>query len=277
MNMLLRRAAFAGCMILAALRLTGCAQFAAVSEAAFMMSPDEEQQLGVKMQAEVAKQYHINNDPSINSYVQSLGQNLWTNSPKGEIPPHFHVIDDDAINAFAIPGGDVYVQTGAIRAAADEAELAGVIAHELGHVVRRHSARGVSRETGLSTIQQIALGSDAGQATTLVSSMLSQSLVLRYSRADESEADTIAVGTLDRAGYDPEGLTTFFATLKQKYGDQGSGPVATLFASHPPTTDRMTNVETLIKQLPTPPKKNRPKTALQQIQSRLPPPAPAAK
>ena len=243
------RALQLGLLLLAAAQLLGCAQFAAISETMFMMTPQEEVQLGQKLKGEVAKQQRFLTNVEINNYIGQLGQKLWLVSPHGDIAPiqpEFYVIDDEAINAFAIPGGAVYIQTGAIRAAADEAELAGVMAHELGHVVRRHGARAVSHESGVNVVQQILLGGEQGEVTQMVSGLLTQVVNQKYSREDENQADEIAVGTLNRAGFDPEGLRTFFATLKQRYGEQGSGAVATLFASHPPTEERMNHVADLM-------------------------------
>ncbi|MCL5269609.1 MAG: M48 family metallopeptidase [bacterium] len=245
----------------------GCAPFAAVSESLFMMSPTQEVEFGAKVKDEVAKQYKLVQDPEVVGYVRDLGTKVWLKSPQSPFKAEFNVVADKSINAFAIPGGSVYVNSGLIDAAGDEAELAAVIAHELGHVVERHSARQVSRQTGMAAIEQIALGQDAGQATQLISSLLSQGIMFRYSRADEQQADRIALGTLDRMGYDPTAMMTFFDKLLKKYPDQG-GPVSTLFASHPPTAERIADAKAIIQTLP-PRQYVRPVTDLRRIQGRL--------
>jgi predicted Zn-dependent protease len=258
-------------MLLGVIHLAGCAPFAVMSESMFMMTPQEETVLGDKLKVEVGKQYRLNRMPDVNQYVAALGSKLWLYSPKGDFQPEFHVIDDDAINAFAIPGGGIYVNTGAILAAADEAELAGVIAHEIGHVVRRHGARAVSRQSGVNLLQQVLIGNESGEAAQWLGGLLSQGILFNYSREDELQSDSIAVGTLYRSGYDPNGLRTFFQTLQQRYGSGGGGPVAQLFASHPPTAERMSRVGQLVGELSDPPT-SRPTAELRAIQARLPRP-----
>ncbi|MEN6626152.1 MAG: M48 family metalloprotease [Candidatus Sumerlaeia bacterium] len=142
-----------------------------------------------------------------------------------------------------------------------------MIAHELGHVTRRHGASQVSRQQGMDIVGQILLGTDAAAAAQLLSGIVSSGVMFNYSREDEREADAIAVGTLTRIGYDPLAMRDFFVKIKTKYGD-ASGPVTTLFASHPPTAERIANVENLAAQLSTG-AKNRPTQELNRIKAAL--------
>lgn len=247
--------------------ISGCAVLGSISDTLFMMSPQDEIEFGAKARAQIEPKLVMEKNPAVNAYVSGLGNRLWANTPRGDVPPRFHVVKDKELNAFAIPGGDVYVHTGTIQSADDEAELAGVIAHELGHVARRHSASQISRQQGVDVVATILLGQDAAAATQLLSGMISSGVMFNYSREDEREADAIAVGTLTRMGYDPLAMRDFFVKIKTKYGDT-SGRVTTLFASHPPTAERIANVENLAAQLSTG-AKNRPTQELSRIKAAL--------
>lgn len=244
--------------VLFALNLAGCS--------IFMMSPQEEIELGGQVRKQIEPKIVLVSDPGVHTYVDNLGRRLWSKTPQGPVPPHFHVIRDKELNAFAIPGGDVYVHTGVIQAADDEAELAGVIAHELGHVSCRHGAQAVSRQQGASLFTAL-LGGAAGPSAQLAGQLLSSGVMFNYSRSEETEADNIAVGTLDALGYDPMAMHAFFKKIKDKYGDQ-SMPVLNLFASHPPTADRMRNVQDLAAKLPIK-ERARPTEELNRIKKRL--------
>ncbi len=252
------------CLIV--LASAGCAPYMRLSENVFMMSPEQEMKLGLRLNGEAEKKFQLVDDEALNQYLHDVGDKVWLNSPQSAIPVKFFIINDPSINAFAIPGGSIYVHTGLIDAVDDEAELAAVMAHEIGHVVQRHSARSISRSTGFDVLQQVVLGSN-GQATQMVRSMFDQ-LVTNgiYSQQDETDADDMAIGTLHRMGYDPTAMKTFFYKLVERYGDK-DGLVA-LFASHPPTRQRIASVNKRIHTLP-PKKYVRPITGLRQAQGRL--------
>lgn len=245
--------------------ISGCSAFGSLSDALFMMTPQQELAFGAKARPQIESKLVMVQDPEINAYIGELGSRLWANSQKGPLPPRFHVVQDKELNAFAIPGGDVYVNTGTIMSADDEAELAGVIAHELGHVARRHGASQVSRQQGVDLVTQIALG-DAAVAAQMVSGVVSSGVMFNYSREDEREADTIAINTLNRVGYDPLAMRDFFKKIKAKYGD--TSKVMVLFASHPPTAERIQNVETTISQLPAK-QRTRPTAELNKIKAKI--------
>ena len=251
--------------------LHGCAVFPALTQSLFMITPAQEVELGKQLKTELEKKDVVYvNDPVVDRYADQLGAKVVANAQPALVPVSFHVIKNAELNAFAIPGGDIFVHSGLIDAAEDEAELASVLAHELGHVIKRHSARQLSMATGTDYLVQLAnqllLGEDSGQAAQLLMSVAKQGLLFNYSRQDELEADAVAVNILDKAGYDPRAMESFFKKLIDKYGDQD--PLIPFFATHPPTRERIDNVETMIKTLP-PRDYQRPVTDLRTIQGRL--------
>lgn len=270
----MQRILSAGLLLLAAvmpLGLTGCATisgtYAAVADTVFMMSPAEEEVLAEEVKKQVVSEMTLVQDPQLVGYVTELGNELWAVAPQSVFTPDFFVVDDPALNAFAIPGGNVYINTGIIMAADDESELAGVMAHELGHVVGRHSARQVSRSQGAAIIQQMLLGGDASQTSQFVSQLLQAGVMSHYSRDHERESDRIAVAMLDRAGLDPMGMYRLLQTLRDRYGTRGS-PLDAVFATHPATDERMASVREMVGQLRNPPT-HRPTERLNAAQARI--------
>ncbi len=247
---------------------TGCAVLGEVLSTG-QMSVEEEAEFGKQVQAQVEKDLTFVNDPIVVNYIRKIGKIVVANSPQpSDFPASFYVIKNAEINAFAIPGGNIYVHTGLIDAADDEAELASVLAHEFGHVVYRHGAENMTRAMNASMLQQLVLGQDAGEISKLLGGILAQGVLTDYSREAELQADSIAVPTLYHAGYDPGGMISFFETLTERYGDGGGGP-ASFFASHPPTGERITRVKADIAALPPKEPLLRPINDLRKIQSRL--------
>ena len=262
-------------LMLLALAGMGCATMGNYLGKAFIMTPEQETQFGPKVAQQVEKDIKLVDDPEVLNYVRSVGQRVWKNSPPSSIPARFYVVKDDSINAFAIPGGNIYVHTGLITAADDEAELASVIAHEAGHVIRRHGAQAVSRATsinmGVEAVQSILVGPNSPQSTQLIISLLGQGAgqgaMFKYSRQDEQEADTIAVNTLYRANYDPKAMVRFFSKLMNKTTDPGK--FAALFSSHPPTRERIANVNAALNSLPPKSLPSDSVTGLRRVQGQL--------
>lgn len=262
------RAALLLQLLAAAGLLTGCETFDSLLTAG-TMSPAEEVEFGKQVQVEIEKDITFVNDPIIVNYVRKIGQIVVANAPKqSEVPARFFVIKDKEINAFAIPGGNIYVHTGLLDASDDEAELASVLAHEYGHVIHRHGAQNVSRAMTAGMLQQLVLGTDANAVGAIVSGIVAQGVLTNYSRSAELEADAVAVPTLYHAGYDPNGMITFFETLTERYGG-GNAPVVSLFASHPPTTERINRVRADIAALPPKEPLLRPINDLRKVQVRL--------
>ena len=219
---------------------TGCAALQTISQTVFMISPEQEAELGKEVAIEIEKQYPVyKGDPAATAYIESLGKRLAAAAPPSAFPYKFQLVKSDEVNAFAIPGGNVYIQIGLLRAAKNESELAAVVAHEIGHVVARHSAKSLSSSQFYSVIGQVLLGKDAGQLSQLAADIVGSGVLLRHSREAELEADAIAIDTLPKAGINPNGLITFFQTLSEGREGGRAGKFTQLFSTHPLTENRI--------------------------------------
>ncbi|HEX2059748.1 MAG TPA: M48 family metallopeptidase [Thermoanaerobaculia bacterium] len=205
-----------------------------------LISIEEEWQLGAQLSQEIARQVRFNNDPAINAYVRNMGQRIVQQSgaPFNQLPWQFHVVEDDSINAFAIPGGHVYVHTGLIENADNAAELAGVMAHEISHVTARHSTEQISRQYGLSILAGLVLGQNPGQLAQIAAQIVAGGALARFSREAEEEADELGIRAMAAAGYNPVGMATMFEELLEHRQGQ-PGRVEQFFSTHPLTEDRI--------------------------------------
>ena len=179
------------------------------------------------------------NDPVVTEYVNRLGQNLVRNSD-AQVPVTFKVIDSDVLNAFALPGGFVYVNAGTILAADDEAELAGVMSHEIGHVCARHATRQLTRSqyAGIATIPLIFVGGGIGYAVYEASGLGLPVAFMSFQRGYEAEADYLGIQYMYKSGYDPGAMISFFEKV-QAQEKRKPGFMDKTFASHPQTPDRI--------------------------------------
>lgn len=229
--------------------LSGCSVNMTDLQGINLISVDEEKELGTKFTAEIEKQRQVVTDPEVNGYVDRVGKRLLTGARNVPFPFTFKVIKDDSVNAFAVPGGHIYVHTGLIKAAASEDELAGVMAHEINHGVARHGTRQMTQQYGYSLVLQLLLGQNSGQLSQLAASLFGQAGTMAYSRGMENQADYLGVETMARAGYDPKGMLTFFTKLDSMQAQQPS-QLAQFFSSHPLTAERVERVNAAIGQLP---------------------------
>ena len=182
-------------------------------------------------------------DPAIVEYINRLGQNLVRNSDS-QVPFTIKVVDSDEVNAFALPGGFFYVDSGLILAADNEAELAGVMSHEIAHVAACHAARENTRGQllNLASIPLIFVGGGIGYAGYQAAGLALPLTFLKFSRGFESEADFLGVQYLYRAGYDPQAFTAFFEKV-QSLEKKRPGTLAKAFATHPQTPDRISKTQ----------------------------------
>ena len=217
-----------------------------------LLSTADEVAIGRQAAAEVEKEVAILDDPVVLAYVDSLGQVLARHSKRPNLTYHFKVVDTDDMNAFALPGGWLYVNRGLIAAAANESELAGVVGHEIAHVVARHGARQISKQFGLAMLVQLAVGDDPSLAREIAGQFAQMGAwltLLKYGRDAEREADYLAVQETHAAGVDPEGVATFFEKLLALHEAEPEG-AAVWFSTHPPSWERIANVRSQIAKLP---------------------------
>ncbi len=188
-------------------------------------------------------------DPEVTEYINRVGQNIVRNSD-ALVPFTIKVVDTDDINAFALPGGFFYVDSGLILAADNEAELAGVMAHEISHVAACHAAREMSRGQlmNLASIPLIFVGGGIGYAVQSLASIAMPMGFLKFTRNFESEADFLGIQYMYRAGYDPQALTAFFEKVKTMEKHQ-PGTLAKAFDTHPQTPDRIEKTQQEINTL----------------------------
>jgi predicted Zn-dependent protease len=245
---------------------TGCSAISQVN----VISTEEEVQMGGQFSKEIEKDLKLVTDPEVIAYVDSLGQLLARNSDRTDIPYVIKVVDTDEVNAFALPGGYLYVNRGLIVTAARESELAGVMGHEIGHIVGRHSAKQISREMGVGALSAIILGNDPAAWSTLTAQVLASGTLLHYGREAELEADHYGIDEAYRAGIDPDGMVTFFEKLLAM-GDSQPGLLDQLFSSHPPTGERISKGREIIASLPPKPGLTTDSARFHAIQKRLPP------
>jgi predicted Zn-dependent protease len=202
-------------------------------------SLEKEIALGKQLATEVERQAKIINDPVIAEYVNRVGQNLVRNSD-AKVPFTIKVIDSEEVNAFALPGGFFFVNSGLILKADNEAELAGVMAHEIGHVAARHGTKQATRGeiAQLGMIPLIFMGGWTGYGIYQAASVLVPVGFLKFSRAMESEADLLGLEYMYKAGYDPTAFVDFFEKI-ETLEKRKPGTMAKVFSTHPPTDDRI--------------------------------------
>jgi predicted Zn-dependent protease len=250
---------FAGILILALLALSPVLMYP-VERLSFrpgfnLFSPDQDVDMGQQASEEVEKQLPLVHDSQVSGYISKLGKKLAAVAPNQSAGAKynwtFKVINSSEINAFALPGGFIYVNRGAIEAAQDEAQIAGVLAHEEGHVVMRHGTHQAS-EMVLAQAPLSLLAGVLGQSSSLASQLAQlglsfgvNSILLRNSRNAESQADEVGTYILYRAGYDPYGMAQFFAILQKKSPQQ----TLQFFSDHPNPGNRIRNVDEEIPSL----------------------------
>jgi predicted Zn-dependent protease len=220
------------------------------------VSVSDERQLGDRFEREARRHFRFVRDRVVVDYVDGIGQAIVAAAGPQPFAYEFAVIDDPEINAFAGPGGRIYVQTGTILAARNASELAGVIAHEVGHVVHRHFAESYNEERAADLGRNVLVigagvlgGGTAAGAANLLSGLGLLTVMNTFGREAEREADDFAVQALPGSGYDPNGLPSFFETMIQ----QGGPAVPGFLSSHPAPADRLSATRAAIAELSLPP------------------------
>jgi beta-barrel assembly-enhancing protease len=207
---------------------------------------DQEMALGKQLSIEVEKQAKIVDDPILSEYINRLGQNLARNSDV-TFPITFKLIEADEINAFTLPGGYVFINTGLLELSGNEAELASAIAHEIGHAAARHATRQASRDklVRMGTLPLAILGGPAARVAVDAAAPMA---FMRFSREFETEADLLGIQYLWKSGYDPTASIDLFEALESTEKRQ-PGSVSKLFRTHPLTPDRIEKTQKNIDKL----------------------------
>ena len=243
-----RPAALAG-GALVVLLVAGCAS-SGVNKGQFnIISLQEEWQLGQQLERDIARQLPLVEDRAALAYVNAVGQRIVRQTELGQLPWKFHIVGSKEVNAFNVPGGHVYVNSGLITSTGDVAEFAAVLAHEISHGVSRHGTEQLSRAYGISALGSVLLGQNPKVYEQILAQVLAQGSMARFSRSAENEADRLGVRYMFEAGYDPNGMVSMFRGLLEQRRRQPSS-VEQFFSTHPLTEDRIATVQKDISTLP---------------------------
>lgn len=218
------------------------------------ITTEQEMALGQDLAQQLDQELDLVDDPAIDGYINELGQRIVAVAdPRNAIDYTFYVVNTPEINAFAVPGGHIYLHRGLIEASENLAELAGVVAHEVAHVVERHGIdqwrRAQQAEMGLQILYGVLLGREPGPVEGAAVQLGAAGVFAGYSREAEREADDEAIGYLVDAGIHPIGLVDFFQTLMDT-GERDPGRVEQFFATHPATQERIDTTRAAIEALP---------------------------
>jgi len=224
-----------------ALLFTGC------------ISEEREQAIGDQLAAEVNPHLPIVDDPLINAYVQTVGARIGAVSARPDLEYTFYIVETDAVNAFALPGGHIYLTRGLIEKTDGGAEFAGILAHEIGHVAARHGVRRLQRELRTESLVNLLYTTIFGGEPRILreSSLRMAGTVwsMSHSRRDEREADRLAVEYLNASGIDPQGMVSLLEMLLREEQAGGTGDAIDWFSTHPLTTRRIDAARATVEHL----------------------------
>ena len=227
------------------------AAFLLCGSSACGVSEDREIAIGRANAEQIDARYPLVADSVVTAYVQALGTRLARRTSRPDLPWHFSVVDTREVNAFALPGGFIYVNRGLIEHAARMDELAGVLGHEIGHVVRRHSVQQLERSggarMGIAALCGLTNVCDS-RISRIAIDLSGAAWLARYSRAAEAEADSEAVANTVRAGISPDGVPAMFEALLSMR-QREPGLVQTFFGSHPVEESRIAQTQQLVARL----------------------------
>ena len=218
------------------------------------VSQQQEVQLGQQESAQIQQQLPLVQDAVINQYVSSLGNQIASKTSRADLQWQFYVVNTDVVNAFALPGGIVYVNRGVLERADKMDELAGVMAHEIEHVVRRHSVKQMEQMQGANVGVALACTLTnicSNQAAATAINVGGTAIFAKFSRADEVQADEGGFHNVMNAGISPEGMLSFFQKLLAEEQQNGSSSaVNSWFSDHPGTQDRIQDIQNMLAQVP---------------------------
>lgn len=214
-----------------------------------LVAPAEELVIGRQLSGAVAQQFPLVEDPFIDRYINHRGRQAAEVSSRSQIPYFFHVVGQSQINAFAIPGGYVYLNVGIIQVAETEAEMMAIVAHEIAHVASRHWAEQYTRQQLVGIAARIGLGAYPNQYAYMAANLFGELGFLKWSRDDERQADRLGYQIMMDAGYHPEGMLGIFEELVERQREE-PGDVETLFQTHPGAEERLADIRRMLDENP---------------------------
>ncbi len=233
--------------------LSSCATITTTRYDPVIMPEFMELQFGLSTKAQVEKQYKIYNDKDVQNYINTLGQKLAIHSERPNLNYEFYVVDSNEVNAFAVPGGFIYVTTGIIKELENEAQLAAVIGHEIGHIAKKHSVKFLQRAIianyGIDFLTNLIGGkrkNSKSEITKIISTIGINFLFLKNSRENEYEADEQGAYLISKAGYDPKAMIGVQEHL-MKLRKNKPGALEEFLSTHPISENRIAHVEEYIE------------------------------
>lgn len=237
---------FFSLILSATILISSCATTGPGGKQSFIIFPvEQEVSIGAGMAEELEKTEKFLPDQEWQDYINRVGQKIVAVSDRKDIEYHFKVIESDQINAFAAPGGFVYFYSGLLREMDNESEMAAVMAHEISHVVARHSVRNIQAALGVSMAYELVFGDEDNKVRDLAIGVGMNLLFAKYSRDYEREADSYGIQYMVKAGYNPNGAVTMFQKLAELGGSGGSG-IFEAFSTHPESQERIANAKSQI-------------------------------
>ena len=216
------------------------------------VSQQQEVQMGVEYAQQINAQLPIVQDPELNRYINVLGDSIARLTSRRDLDWHFFIVDAKDVNAFAVPGGFIYINRGLIERTSRMDEVAGVLGHEIGHVVRRHTVKQMEKAQGANigvTLACVLTSVCNSQVAGAAINLAGGAVFARFSRQDEAEADNEGVNNVVRAGISPVGMVTMFQKLIAERKSR-PGSVEAWFRTHPLEEDRITAIQARINQIP---------------------------
>ena len=223
-----------------------CASTLPVSAQFSLVSVEQEIEIGRETNAEVRKQVPEVRDSQVTAYIRNIGERLARQASGPKYPYTFSMADYREINAFALPGGPIWIHRGVLHAATNESQVAGVLAHEVAHVAQRHAAsqltKGMMANLGLGLLGAVLGNGAGGSAAQAAAAFMTNGIFMKFSRDDEREADQVGLQLLRRAGWDARGMVELFEIL-QREAQRNPSSVETFFSSHPSPQDRIQRLQ----------------------------------